>query len=186
MAYPVFIRLVQRGQKRWAAYRRASDGSAAVEFAIVAIPFFFLLLGLIEVCMIFIMSTILENAVQESARPIRTGDVQSGGMNAADFRTSVCDQLMSLLNCNENLHIDVRTLSNFGAGVPPRAIDEDGNLDTSGFTYQLGGPNDIVSVRVFYEWGLITPILSKPLSNLSGNKHLLSSATVFRTEPYSS
>jgi Flp pilus assembly protein TadG len=186
MATPVLTCLMQRGRDRWAAYRRGRSGSAAVEFAMIAAPFFFLILGLIEVCMIFIMSTILENAVQETARPIRTGAVQSGGINAVEFKNAVCAELLGLMDCDNNLHVDVRTLTNFGAGVPPSAIDADGNLDTSAFTYQLGGPNDIVSVRVFYEWGLITPLISRPLSNLSGNKHLLSSSTVFRTEPYSS
>ena len=44
--------------------------------------------------------------------------------------------------------------------------------------------NDIVVVRAFYEWELMTPILSAPLANLSGNRRLLQATVVFRNEPF--
>ena len=49
----------------------------------IAVPFFFLLFGLLEVALIFIMSTVLEHAVNEASRDIRTGRFQAGaGVNA--------------------------------------------------------------------------------------------------------
>ena len=63
-------------------------------------------------------------------------------------------------------------------------LDEDGNLDTEDFGFDPGGSNDIVVVRAFYEWDLMTPLLSAPLANLSGNRRLLQSTVVFRNEPF--
>ncbi len=186
MACPVPAGLVARARARWAAFAQARRGSAAVEFAMIAAPFFFLIFGLIEICMIFIMSTLLENAVQETGRPLRTGEAQTNGISAAQFKDDVCAQLLGLMDCDGSLHVDVRRLGNFRTALPPRPIDADGNFDASEFGYDPGGPNDIVSVRVFYEWKLITPVISMPLRNINGNRHLIQSSSVFRTEPYSS
>ena len=48
-------------------FRRAEKGATAVEFAMVAAPFFFLLFAMIEIAAVFFTSTVLENAVLESA-----------------------------------------------------------------------------------------------------------------------
>ena len=39
-------------------------------------------------------------------------------------------------------------------------------------------------VRAFYEWELVTPIISAPLANLSGNRRLIVSTATFRNEPF--
>jgi Flp pilus assembly protein TadG len=57
----------------FARLRRDRSGSAAVEFAMIAAPFFLLLFAMIEVAAVFFTGTVLENAVLETARQIRTG-----------------------------------------------------------------------------------------------------------------
>ncbi|MGH1421364.1 MAG: TadE/TadG family type IV pilus assembly protein [Hyphomonas sp.] len=170
---------------RWNAYADDRRGSAAVEFAMIAVPFFFLIFGLIEVCILFIMTTVLEHSINEASRDIRTGQVhQSGTFDQAAFRQSICDQLFEMLECNANLHIDVRRINSFSSASMADPLDEDGNFDDSQMSYQPGGREEIISVRVYYEWGLMTPILSKPLQNMAGNKHLIQTSAVFRNEPY--
>ena len=63
-------------------------------------------------------------------------------------------------------------------------LDADGNLDDSDFDFDMGEANDIVVVRAFYEWELITPILSAPLSNMSNDRRLLQATVAFRNEPF--
>lgn len=169
---------------KWNAYARDRRGVAAVEFAMVALPFFLLIFGLLEVCMLFLVSTAMEHAVQEASRQIRTGQAQESGFNEQNFRTSVCDKFFGLLDCDDKLHIDVKAIDNFGAANLVSPLDIDGNFDDSGFNYDPGGPNDIVAVRVFYEWNLITPLLTAPLSNMAGTKHLIQGNAVFRNEPF--
>ncbi len=167
--------------QEWAADKR---GIAAVEFALIGIPFFFLIFGLLEVSVLFIMSTVLENAVSEASRQIRTGQLQENGFGQVAFKTMVCDELFNLLDCNSKLRLDVKTFSDFASTGTPNVIDGSGNLDDSGFEFSPGNPNEIVVVRVFYEWDLITPVLSAPLSNMSGDRRLLQSTAVFRNEPF--
>ena len=66
----------------------------------------------------------------------------------------------------------------------PSAIDGDGNLDDSDFEFSPGNANEIVVVRVFYEWELLTPVLSAPLANMSNGRRLLQATVAFRNEPF--
>ena len=180
------LSLAARLRSRWQRYAEDRRGAAAVEFAMIAAPFFFLIFGLLEVCLIFIMTTVMENAISEAARPLRTGEAQGAGMTEAQFRQAVCAEFFDIIDCDVRLSIDVRTVSDFASTPTGSALDEDGNLENDDFMFEPGGPNDIVAVRVFYEWDLITPVLSKPLANMAGNKHLLQSNAVFRNEPFGS
>ena len=165
----------------WAAERR---GATAVEFALIAAPFFFIVFGLMEVCLIFIMSTVLEHAVSEASREIRTGQAQEAGFSEADFRNSVCGGMFGLMGCDSNLHIDVKRLSSFGSADLTSPVDGDGNFDDGDFDFQPGSANEIVAVRVYYEWTLMTPIMSAPLANMANGKHLIQASAVFRNEPF--
>ena len=171
---------------RWSRYADDHRGAAAVEFALIAAPFFFFIFGLIEVCMIFIMSTLLEHAVSESARPLRTGQAQQASMTEEEFRQSVCFEFYDILDCDARLSIDVRVIESFAASPSGLPLDDEGNLENLDFGFEPGGPNEIVAVRVFYEWDLITPFISQPLQNMNGNKHLLQVNAVFRNEPFGS
>lgn len=178
--------LTARLRQRFEGYAEDRRGVATLEFAMIAAPFLFLIFGLIEVCMIFIMSSILDYAVYETARPIRTGEAQRAAVDQDAFRESVCDRVFGLLDCDQRMHIDVRMIDRFSSTPTSSPMDSAGVIDPDQFTFNAGGPNDIVAVRVFYEWSLITPVISKPLANLSGNRHLLQAAAVFRNEPFTS
>jgi|TARA_X000001316_G_scaffold12158_1_gene5875 Flp pilus assembly protein TadG len=167
--------------ERWCQDRR---GATAVEFAIVAAPFFFLIFGLMEVCMVFILSTVLEHALGEAARKIRTGQAQDNRFTIIEFRNEVCSNFYNMLECDERLYIDVRSLDNFSAADLTSPLDGDGEIDDSDFKYDPGAANDVVAVRVMYEWKLMTPWVSAPLSTLPNNRHLLQANAVFRNEPF--
>ena len=176
--------LTPRMMRTWKAYAEDRRGVAAVEFAMVAAPFFLLIFGLLEVCVLFIVSTIMEHAVVEASRQIRTGQAQESGFNEQNFRTSVCDRLMDMLDCDAKLHIDVKSLDGFSSVNIDMPIDEEGKFDDDGFTYDPGGPNEIVAVRIFYEWSLLTPLMTAPLANMEGSKYLVQANAVFRNEPF--
>ena len=59
-----------------AAWRRDERGSAAIEFAIIAPIFFFLMFVIAETALVFIAEQVMDNAVFETARLIRTGQAQ--------------------------------------------------------------------------------------------------------------
>lgn len=161
---------------------RNHSGVAAVEFAMIAAPFFFLLFAMIEIAAVFFLGSVLENAVLETARDIRTGRAQSSGMSQAAFRTAVCDRIVVLGTC-DNVEIDVRVFEDFD-NVDQSSPIEDGAINTDDFGFDPGDAGDIVLVRVFYRWQLLTPGFTGALANMSGNQHLITAATVFRNEPF--
>jgi Flp pilus assembly protein TadG len=171
--------------RRFAADRSAM---AAVEFAIVSIPFLALLFSILEIGILFMASTTIEAATVNAARQIRTGQLQQGGANSAvGFRNLVCGGMswISTADCNANLSVDVRTYSSFAAINVTPPINGDA-IDQTQLTFNDGAPCDIVLVRVFYPWTLITPLLEPGLPNLGPNQRLIATAIAFRNENYQS
>ena len=60
-----------RLRKRIQRFADARGGAAAVEFALISVPFFLLLFGIIELALVFLLSTTLDNAAVEASRTIR-------------------------------------------------------------------------------------------------------------------
>ena len=167
-------------------FRRAREGAAAVEFAIVATPFLALMFGILDLGLVFLVSTTLENAVEEASRKIRTGELQTSGGTASTFETSVCDELSWLgTDCSSALHVDVRTFETF-ASVTTSDPTTDGAFDDSKTQFSTGGSESIVLVRVYYEWGLMAPLMNPGLKNLANGKRMISATATFRNEPYAS
>lgn len=155
-----------------------------VEFALLATPFFMLIFGILELGLIFLVSTTLENAVTASGRQIRTGQAQSSGMTAAQFKTNICNNMTWLgSSCATNLNVDVRTYGSFTGVTTPSPV-QNGAFNAAAMTFSPGGSSSIVVVRAYYQWNVITPLLNPTLVNLSGNQRLISATIVFRNEPY--
>jgi Flp pilus assembly protein TadG len=160
-------------------------GASLVEFAMVAIPFFLILIGTFEIGFIFWGTHELENATEDAARRIRTGQVQAGNVDAAAFKTVVCQHVTVLKDCTSKLQLDVRTFANYGQiASAPKALDQKGNLNSNSFVWQPGGPRAIVLVRTYYEWPLLTILTSASLGNMANGDRLLSAAAAFRNEAW--
>ncbi|MDQ7018423.1 MAG: TadE/TadG family type IV pilus assembly protein [Robiginitomaculum sp.] len=155
-----------------------------MEFALIASPFFFLLFAIVEITMVFFTSTALDQASMEVARKVRTGEFQTAGASTSDFVDQVCAKMNSLIACNGNVSVDIRTFEDFGDVVVNDPIDANGNLDKDAFEFDPGDAGDIVLVRVFYSWKLSTPLIGNVFSNLSGNRRLIVSSLAFRNEPF--
>lgn len=170
----------------FARFRAARDGAAAVEFALVATPFIALLFGILELGMVFMVSTTLDNATEAAARTIRTGQVQlAGSPTQAKFKTAICDNMAWLgSSCSSSLHVDVRTYSYFKDVTAPDLTTK-GAFDEKKTQFVPGAPEAIVVVRAYYEWSLITPMLNEGLQTYKGSgKRMISSTVTFRNEPY--
>lgn len=164
-------------------FRRDKRGVTAVEFAMVALPFFFLLYAIIDISLVFFAQTTLENGVISAARQIRTGQAQAANMTAAQFRTLVCNQINMLLGCDARLGLDVRRFTNFGNVNLPTALDGNGNL-SGNMTFNPGVAGDIIVVRAFYVWPMLTPTVGDNFVNMAGGHRLLTTSVAFRNEPF--
>jgi len=155
-----------------------------VEFSFIAIPFFMLLFGILEAGVVFFGNSMLEKATADAARLIRTGQAQAQNMTASQFHDYICTKVSPLLTCDSNLQVDVEAFSDFGNVTIPPPINPDGTLNNNLNHYVVGGPGDIVLVRTFYTWNVITPLLRPFFANLAGGQRLLTSAATFRNEPF--
>lgn len=165
-------------------FDRAADGSTTVEFALIAMPFFVLLFGLIEIALTFLASQLLETATADAARQILTGRAQAANFDRAAFTTAVCGNFKVLLNCS-SVVVDVQKVTNFGSANsngPPRNSDGSVNYSGTGYTASAGG--DIVMVKVFYEWPVMVPTFGLAAGDLPNGKRLLQATAVFRNEPF--
>lgn len=168
-------------------FKNDQRGVTALEFAIIALPFFAILMAIIEAGLTFFASQVMDTGFREAARLIRTGQASVDFPSQNSFKTEMCslmNQTTSLFNC-ANMLIDVRVLANFDAattiGLP---LNGGGNLDSSQLTYDTVCGSEIVLVRAFYEWPAYANILGSSMSNLADGNILLASTAAFRTEPF--
>jgi Flp pilus assembly protein TadG len=165
-------------------FLRRQDGAAMVEFGLVAAPFLALVFAIIETAVVFFAGQALETAVADSSRLILTGQAQGQNFDVSAFKNAVCNKIYGLFDCQNGVYVDVRTFSSFASVTMPSPIDAQGNFQ-SNFSYQPGGPGDIVVVRLFYQYPVYVSLLGFNLSNISGGKRLLAATAAFRNEPYS-
>lgn len=162
--------------------RQRQDGATAVEFAMVAGPFFFLLFGLLEICIVFIISTVMEQAAEDAARAIRTGGYV--GTDGVPLQASICTGMIELFDCANALRVQVDSPSAFDTVIASGYEASPGAFKAqTTIPFDTGDGGDIVVVRVLFRWELITPFLSRPLSNW-GDSRLIQSTVVFRNEPF--
>jgi Flp pilus assembly protein TadG len=175
------LEVARRRCRRW---RRNEAGSAAIEFAVIAPVFFFLMFVIAETALVFIAEQVLDNAVFETARLIRTGQVQEQAMTKADFEDEVCSRVSVFINCSgANFYLDVKSYATFGAMVVTNPLDAENNFADEG-TFAFGDANDIVVVRAYYQWPTNTIFGALSLKNLSNGKRLIGSFSAFRNEPF--
>lgn len=162
-------------------FLRARDGATAVEFAMLAFPLFFMIFAILEIALYFTIGSVLDNAVVEMGRQIRTGRASAQGMDAAQFEAGLCSRMsVFTTDCADRTFVDVRVIPTFNA-IPPDPIVNGVFMPPNGYTN--GNPGSLMVVRVWYSQPLITTFLAKGLSRLKNGKILLSSTTAFRNEP---
>lgn len=167
-----------------ARFRRDQRGANAVEFGLVAFPFFALFLALLEVCMAFITNQVMDNALRDSARLIRTGQAHAQNFSAARFRDDVCSRITTFMDCQADILIDVRELpAGFGT-VPPQPLQPNGALDPTQARFQIGQPNSVIIATAYYDAPTYLNILGASLANAPGGRVRLISTVAFRNEPF--
>jgi Flp pilus assembly protein TadG len=169
-------------------FRRDRRGATAVEFSLVALPFFGMLFAIMETALVFWSGQVLEVAVADASRALYTGNFQNNPNNATDvankFRTSICDKAGALIaNCTSNVYVDVRVLPKFGSTSIPDPV-KNGDIDPTAFGYMSPKAKEVVLVRAAVAVPIHTLKLNPGLSNLNGGKRLIMASAAFMTEPY--
>jgi Flp pilus assembly protein TadG len=163
--------------------RRAREGSAAVEFAMIGLPFMFMLFAIAEIAFVFVLDSALENAVIETGRLVRTGQAEAANMTPATFKDRMCQRMTIFASgCQSKVHVDVREIPQFSAPTLPDPL-AGGGFATAGLGYENGDPGSLMLVRAWYRHTLFTPFLAQGLAR-SGADSWLMATTAFRNEPW--
>lgn len=192
-------------RRLWRRLRRSRDGAAAIEFAILAIPYFLIIFAIIETFVAFYAEQMVHLAVNNMARELRTGRItydlgRTTDMTEGQFRQAFCNEISILITCSETeittpskLYIDVRTFPTFGdiPGKIPRVSTADySDIDPSSFDFAPGGPKSINMVRALYRWQVMTDLVRpyittiRPADGSMPTDFLISATTAIQNEDY--
>lgn len=187
-------------RERAARFARARGGATAVEFALVALPFFALVGACLENGIVFWEQEILQQAVSDASRQIYTGTFQTTNAGTTDpatlmsrFRTAICTQpngtpRITIFTC-ANVRVSVMKVADYGSATPvsPVATNASGTSDWNPnfASYACAGNSAIVIVQAAVDIPVFFPLLGAAVPNLPNKRRVLQAATVFKVEPYS-
>ena len=179
-------RLFSSRLRRLAAFGREDRGVTVIEFALLAGPFFAIIAATLETALVFLASQVLDSAVQDASRLVRTGQAQAANYTADTFNTAVCNKLFNLFNCT-NLKIKVSVVSNFATATTNTSplSPTDPTTWTLVPTYNPGVGQSIIMVQVYYKWPIIMTFGGFGLATSSDGTRLMSAVRVFENEPFS-
>jgi hypothetical protein len=183
-------------------FARDDSGVTAVEFGLLALPFFSIIGAILETSLIFLSGQVLESAVQDASRLIRTGQAQAAAVTPDAFKTLICSRTFGLIRDCDGLHVEVDVINAFGdVDVAPPVNWQCGEREageteaqaaakcaswTRPESYTPGNGSSIVMVQVYYKWPVIVPFGGLGLGNLPDGRRVMGAATVFRNEPFTS
>lgn len=164
---------------------RERKGSVAIEFGILAMPFIALIFAILESCLSFATQQLIANSADQISRDIRTGRVRVANLSGNQLRNLVCNNisLMAPAGCPD-LVVDLNNYASFSAVPKLIPLKGDGDINTSGFSVNPGGPSTINHLRIYYRWPITTDFLRQSMSNLPGGKTLLLASATWRNEPF--
>jgi Flp pilus assembly protein TadG len=173
-------------------FARDERGATAVEFGLLALPFFMIIGAILETSVVFLSGQVLDSAVQDVSRLIRTGQIRELGINSVDtFKSRVCDRLYGLFSDCDELHVEVNVVTNFSSATisPPVnttacAADKTQCAWSRSENFSAGQGNSIVVVQVYYKWPVVVGLGGYNIGNLSDNTRLMGGTTILRNEPF--
>ncbi len=180
-------RLVSRFSRHLAAGARDRSGAAAVEFALVVTPFLALMMSTFEVGWFYFATSQIDSAAIESARIIRTGQVQKAGFSKEDFYADVCPRVQVFGDCSEILTVEVETFASFqelATNADPVICTNDEPSEIAALAYDPGPQNAIVRLRVCLLYKTLNPTIGVNVSETADGKRRIHSTYIIRNEPF--
>jgi Flp pilus assembly protein TadG len=151
---------------------RDRRGVAAIEFAMIALPLFIMIGGIMEMALVLLISISLEDAASAMARQIRIGNYIAPGATSstslATFKADLCAdiKLVPTATCVQQIQVDVRPLTATFSSTATSPISG-GSFNSTGLCFYSGSGGTPVLMRVYYLWPLLTPFLLNGLENVN-------------------
>jgi Flp pilus assembly protein TadG len=174
-------------------FLKAEEGATAIEFAMVAGPFFWFFLSMFETGLMLFTDYALQSGVQQAARLVRTGQMQNGVIPVQfqnlNFRQILCKQAAIIPSCNSKVSIKVQaasgTMAAFKNSIPNvLAVGPTAAGGAATYDCNPGRPQENVVVIATYDWKYFLPFMNA-FSNISqtSTRRLVGYA-MFQNEPF--
>jgi Flp pilus assembly pilin Flp len=192
--------------------QREEDGATAVEFALIAVPFVTMLLGIISVCLYFFTVLELEHAVWEGSRAVRvgaygneTGDYAKPTTKPADMTTAeydayqqtqlqraICARMRDETGCRSKLRVIMQsrpTITNASTGTlaQPNCRQTSGpdvGKLISANAFDTTGASSFVVLTGCYAWDFGGQLPFFKIGNMPDGSFLVQSTFAFVNENY--
>lgn len=176
-------------------FARDERGVTAVEFGILAIPFFTIILATMQTALVYFAAQVLDSALEDATRLVRTGQAQNGttyGSTTA-LRNYMCGYTFNLFGDCSDIKLDVTVISDFNSitsdPIEDCPIDPITHVATTCTlapppTYNGGAKQQIVQVRAYYRYPLVIVLPYFNLKNQPDNYRLIGALRVFKNEPF--
>jgi Flp pilus assembly protein TadG len=152
-------------------FRKQEDGAAAVEFALIALPFFALIFAVFELAIFFFASRYVEDGLFNASRKVLTQRLPAGNV-CAEFKKELATNFTNWLDASK-LVITAKPLSSF-AGTEAAA-------DFASGTCSFGAPGSVVVLSVTYPYPFNGFRFTSGSAKIGTNMPLFAS-TAFRVE----
>lgn len=178
-----------------AAFGASASGIAAVEFALVAGPFFMIVCAILQFAYIVWAAANLDHTVQQAVRALMTGSFQNENSGVTDTKTLLANlrngmcgtgtgAISTVFKC-ANVKLNVSTSASFAGGASATAYDASTKaMSTSFESYTCAQPGTIVVLTAAVSMPTFFGKLVPGAWTLGDGSYLLQSTQVFRTEPY--
>jgi hypothetical protein len=166
-------------------FRRGEEGTATVEFALAVPLLLTIFMASFESGMLMIRSIMLEQSVDMTMRELRLGHYPLP--TAALLKTEICSRSVVLVDCEDNIMIEMTRVSTANWSMPTTAItcvDRDAEIQPV-LMLQIGQQNDVMLMRVCVLQDTLFPTtgIGLGLAKDSQGGYGLTAVTAFVTEP---
>ena len=171
---------------------RNRRGSTAIEFAILAFPFAFLVFAILESCISFAGQEVMANITDDVARQLRTGQLRPADVAGNKLTTLICGRLEIIVStdCPQQLLVDLRQYSTFADAATATFTIQNGAVvlmqgtNSQTFANSPGLAESKNMLRVFYAWPVMTDLMARSMANLSGGRTLHFASVTWQNEPF--
>ena len=181
-----FLALTGKSNRR---YAKSESGAAAVEFAMVALPFFMLLGVILETGIMMFFEYTLQASVQKASRLIRTGQAKSLALTAANFKAEICKTAGLLMDCTGKVQVYVDS-DPAGFAALKAKFPSSLNIGTAAdgspgpASFNCGQPLNAVGVVATYDWNFVFPFMNFNANTSVTTKRRLTGVVMFSNEPF--
>jgi len=166
-------------------FRRAEDGNATVEFALVIPAFLMILMSTVELGLITIRQTMLERALDQTVRDLRLGT--GADQQHDDIRDSICVRSGFIDSCDTSLRLEMVQVDPFnwtGIDASPDCINTVEEVQPVR-SFINGQSNELMFIRACMKFDPIFPFwgLGDSLSKDETGRVSLFASTAFVQEP---